>query len=172
MRRLLFLLLSTTTLTACLVMGEKPLTSEARSAISDSVRSILNEMNGAVVAKNAQSYYSYLSTASDARRFDNGASYPSVDSLTKAFAGMLDLVDSVRSRITESQVAVLSRNAASAALTIAFTAYPKNGASVEGKGAITALFQHEDGAWKITQFHESEENYAALGAALTARRGR
>ncbi len=168
MRRLLLLLLSTASLTACLVMGEKPLTSNDRTAIGDSIRSMMNDVNGAAVAMNAQKYYQYLSASPDARRFDNGDAYPSADSLTKTFAGAFDALDSLRSRFTDVQVAVVSRNAVSVAAQIAFTAYGKNGQSFETKGAVTALFQREDGAWKITQWHESEHDNAGLLAAIMA----
>jgi ketosteroid isomerase-like protein len=132
------------------------LTDEQRSAIKDSIKAVIVNVNKAAEEVDADRLVSYLSKSDNIRFIDQDAKvmYP-YDSIhiawKKGYSGLLKQVI----QPSEPFINVLTPDYAIVTNVTDFTATVKDSTTVGGPVAWTLLFVRESGQWKILNGHQS-----------------
>jgi len=161
-------------LAGCLLLASsgasaQQLTPRHRTAIADTVKDLANQLFEAENRRDADVFISQATDDPDFRYISSGNLFPSKDSLSRAAHARVKSLKSLTYTLKQSEVTVLSPDAAVFTGAYDETAVDSTGKSQTFRDGWTAVYQRRHGEWKIVHGHFSR---APVPVAPTGGMGR
>jgi len=142
------------------------LTDSQKAAIADSTKSLLRAVLTNSDKLDFAAALQFYSGDADARFIENGALFPSLDAMKKAYADFAPILESLKNNVDSWDIMVLGADAVSFTAPIHFSFKAKGRPQYNGQYVWSGIVQRRGGTWKLVQTHESWLNFEQAMAAI------